>query len=136
MPNILNIPPWSTRIERHEIGIHRIRVGAMPTRDRNRGENRKLLETMPATFAVHVRDMQYTNEDGHLSWEQPIACEVMAEPSVKYWLEPGVAPLEIGSLPMYQLALRIGQTGVCAWWQYGSKEIWLLHELIPVIAYS
>jgi hypothetical protein len=133
MSHILGIPPWSTRIENYEIGIHRIPVGSAPTRDRNRSENRQQLALLPATFAAYVRDIQHKDEDGHLAWEQPIVCEIMAAPHIRYWLEPCTAPLEIGSLRAEQLALRIGQAGTCAWWQYGHTDIWLLHELIPAI---
>lgn len=128
-----------TAINRGQIGRVMIRTDGTPARDRERESNAAGLSNLPEPFSAWVDPKQSVDSfgDGILEWAEPIEIEVATgeftinldgttgQKTKLITIDPGWAPLEIGSTQPSRTMLHFLDEEIVARWPYGHEWVTL-----------
>jgi hypothetical protein len=104
-----------------------IDAGRGPAKDQARDRNQQTVWDLPEPFVASVDPEQYGSDfDGTLTWSEPIRATLETGDDQHIMIDPGSAPLEIGTCMPSRMWLHIYEVGAVARWPYGCPWIWLL----------
>jgi hypothetical protein len=116
-----------TGIQLGTVAHLRIKLGTFPLFDHFLSENAAALQKLPPPFCSKVWGNN-SEQDGIIEWRAPIclASTPHAHPLRTQEIQPGSAPIEIGSTAASKTLSHLNRCGRVARWPYGHDSITLM----------